>query len=887
MQIRVLGHLEASVDDRPIGLGGAKQRAVLAMLGLEANRTVTADRLIEGLWGEAPPASATKMVQNYVWRLRGVLAADGGAEIFTHGRGYELRIDPDGVDVHRLERLVTEAGRAAEAGEPGVAAREALALFRGDPLADLAGEPFAAAEIRRLGELRETAAELAIDADLAAGRHQEVVGEIDALLAGNPLRERLHAQRMLALYRCGRQAEALEAYRVARHRLVEEIGVEPGPQLRTLHDSILRQDPSLDVDPAVTELPRELDATSSAPLTGRDDTMRRIHAHWRRAAGGAGALVTVVGGYGMGKTRVAAAIAGDAHREGAAVLYAAGTGPPEAALAAIARTLGARRPTLLVLDDAGPRARRGACRAARPRRAPRRAARPRRRHRPGRRRAGLEPRDAVALEPLEVGAVREIAGLYASGGDAGAVPVDALFGTSRGVPRRVHEAASEWARQEARRRVDAVGGPDGGSVAARRGRWRSSWPAASSTCSRRASAPAGDRRRRGRRGAGGLPVQGPGDFDADDAELLLRARAARRRDGRAARRRAAARRRRPVGQRQVVRGPGRSAARARGRRAARAATAGRVACSAPARIRCASCAARSATSAASSARARRRSVRGAVHRLPRRAASAASSSRSSCAPRAIGRRRRRARGARRLLRPLRRLSRAVASAGREHRARRRDDARRAAARDRAARAAGRAAASSRSSSTRCWPTSRASPARCRCSRPRCSSSGAGATGGGCARRVHAQRRRPGRGRAARRGRVRRSSTPSAAGRGPQRAAAARRRGRGPRDRAPPDRARGAGGRAPPDVARGRSRGSPRAACDDRRRRRRGRARGAAARMAAAARLARGGRAGPAPAPPAHRRRPCVGRGRSRPRRPVSRRAARRGARVALRPRGAS
>src|SRR5829696_747284 len=113
MQLRVLGHLEASLDDREIAVGGSKQRAVLAMLGLEANRTVTADRLIEGLWAHEPPASAAKMVKNYVWRLRRALAADGGAEIVTHGRGYELRIDPELVDVHRLERLVSDAGRAA------------------------------------------------------------------------------------------------------------------------------------------------------------------------------------------------------------------------------------------------------------------------------------------------------------------------------------------------------------------------------------------------------------------------------------------------------------------------------------------------------------------------------------------------------------------------------------------------------------------------------------------------------------------------------------------------------------------------------------------------------------------------------------------------------
>src|ERR671932_1102636 len=126
MQIRVLGHLEASVDDRPIGLGGEKQRAVLAMLGLEANRTVTADRLIEGLWGDEPPASAAKMVQNYVWRLRNVLAADGGAEIITRGRAYELRIDSELVDVCRLERLVSQASPAADEPPAATAAREAL-----------------------------------------------------------------------------------------------------------------------------------------------------------------------------------------------------------------------------------------------------------------------------------------------------------------------------------------------------------------------------------------------------------------------------------------------------------------------------------------------------------------------------------------------------------------------------------------------------------------------------------------------------------------------------------------------------------------------------------------------------------------------------------------
>ncbi len=451
MQIRVLGHLEASVGDRPLALGGAKQRAVLAMLVLDANRTVSAERLIEGLWGEQVPASAPKMLQTYVWRLRGVLAADGGAQIVTHGRGYELRIDPELVDVHRLERLVSEAG-----GNGGGAAHEALALFRGDPLTDLVDEPFAANEIRRLQELRLTAAELALNADLAAGRHQEVIGEIESLLAEHPLRERLHGLRMLGLYRCGRQAEALEAFRHARRTLVDEIGVEPGPELRRLHEAILRQDASLDVEPVVAELPRELDA-SAPPLIGRDGDLRRLHVRWQRAAVGAGALVTLVGGYGIGKTRLAAALAGDVHREDAAVLYATGAGAPEVALAAIAQVRDARRPTLLVLDDLdrAPADVHAAVREL----ANALGALPALVLATGQEAAALarlQPRDSVTLGPLDAEAVAQIAGLYAPAGGGDAVPVETLLATSRGVARRVHEAASEWARREATRRVDAT-----------------------------------------------------------------------------------------------------------------------------------------------------------------------------------------------------------------------------------------------------------------------------------------------------------------------------------------------------------------------------------------------------------------------------------------------
>ena len=509
MHIRVLGPLEVSVDDRSVALGGSKQRAILAMLGLEANQPVTAERLIDGLWGEAPPASAPKMVQNYVWRLRGVLAEAGGAEILTRGRAYELRIDPELVDVHRLERLVPEAARAAEANETSNAAREALALFHGDPLADVADEPFATPVIRRLEELRLTASELAIDADLAAGRHQEIVVEVDALLADNPLRERLHAQRMLGLYRCGRQAEALEAYRDARTTLVEEIGVEPRPELRRLHDAILRQDPALDLEPAATQVPAELDASASPPLIGRDGELRRLRARWQRAAAGTGTLVTLVGASGMGKTRVAAEIAGDAHREGAAVLYTSGAGPPEAVLALIARARGMRSPVLVVIDDAdrAPAEARAALRELGPAIATRRCScSP-----PGRRRRGSRG--------------SSLPNRWCSSHSTPTACGRSRASTPRPATRRRSRWTRCWPRATASRVASTRPPANGRAVrrpaastpwplapppAARRRRpWSPNWPAASSSCRPPASASTCSR------ATGptlrGLPVQGPRD----------------------------------------------------------------------------------------------------------------------------------------------------------------------------------------------------------------------------------------------------------------------------------------------------------------------------------------------------------------------------------------
>ena len=257
MEFRILGPLEAVNAGRPLPLGGSKQRALLGVLVLHANETLSTDRLIDELWGERPPATAAKTVQVHVSRLRKALgdgAGNGwGGIVLTRERGYELQLDPERLDAHRFERLVAEGRRELAAGQPAgaVSALErALSLWRGPPLADLAYEPFAQREIARLDDLRVDALELLIEAKLDLGRHDEVVPQLETLIAQHPYRERLHAQLMLALYRCERQAAALQAYKDARRKLVDELGIEPGEHLRDLERAILAHDPAL-ASPAV------------------------------------------------------------------------------------------------------------------------------------------------------------------------------------------------------------------------------------------------------------------------------------------------------------------------------------------------------------------------------------------------------------------------------------------------------------------------------------------------------------------------------------------------------------------------------------------------------------------------------------------------------------
>ncbi|HUH15936.1 MAG TPA: BTAD domain-containing putative transcriptional regulator [Gaiellaceae bacterium] len=243
MEFRMLGPLEVEDGGRVLPLRGPRQRALLARLLVSPNEVVPDERLLDELWGDEPPTSGRAALRVRVSQLRKVL----GPAIVTRAPGYLLAVDPERIDARRFERLVAE-GQSALETEPALAAerlREALSLWRGQALADLAAEPFARAEAGRLDELRLAALTARIEADLALGRHAELVPELEALVRGHPLQERLRRQQMLALYRCGRQADALAAYREGRARLVDELGIEPGEELRELEAAILRQDPGL------------------------------------------------------------------------------------------------------------------------------------------------------------------------------------------------------------------------------------------------------------------------------------------------------------------------------------------------------------------------------------------------------------------------------------------------------------------------------------------------------------------------------------------------------------------------------------------------------------------------------------------------------------------
>jgi WD40 repeat protein/DNA-binding SARP family transcriptional activator len=513
MRFGVLGPLEVIAGSGPVRLGGQKQRVLLALLLVRPGRVVSVDALVQGLWGDDPPRSADKTLQSYVVHLRHALEPDrprgaAGTVLVTRDPGYLLRVAPGELDAARFEELATHGRRLLGAGAAEAAAttlREALGLWRGEAFEEFPQVDACAAEAARLAELRLGAVEERVEADLALGHHRELFADLEDLTRQHPLRERLWGQLLLALYRCGRQAEALLAYQRARATLVGELGIEPGVELRRLHAAILAQDPDLQVAPAGwlgagrrRELPAALEVVDPV-FVGRDAELGWLRAAWAHASAssGHGGVVLVSGPAGIGKTRLAAEFAYQVHQEGALVLYGrcdpapssplqpleqalAGVGtstqvvpllegeqPPAAfgaALAGFVAPRGGEQPgVLVVLDDlhlaaaATLEALVGLAGAAEGRRLLVLGAY--RDDAPAAALAGLlgrPPLSAAARRRLEGLSVAEMARIVAAY-SAEAESLQAartLLQATGGIPALVHQAAGDWARSRATKRVE-------------------------------------------------------------------------------------------------------------------------------------------------------------------------------------------------------------------------------------------------------------------------------------------------------------------------------------------------------------------------------------------------------------------------------------------------
>lgn len=350
MEFGVLGSLKLRHAGGEVTLGSRRQRRLLAALLVRAGTVVSQDQLIAAVWGDDPPGSAPASLHTYVSRLRRLLHADGAEVLATRPPGYLLQIRPEQTDAGRFEKLVAHAGALGpEDAEPALARLdEALALWRGAAYAEFADDDFTRAEATRLEELRLAAIEARFDRGLALGRHGQLVGAIEAHAAGHPLRERPRAQLMLALYRCGRHAEALAAFREFRLRLDEELGVEPSAALRDLETAILRQSPELDskAPPSSAPAPASVRSQGVPPaevssLVGREQDVTAIAATLDE-----GRLLTLTGVGGVGKTRLALHAAhhmADRFPDGVLWCELAPVSDGSAAAHALATTVGARQ----------------------------------------------------------------------------------------------------------------------------------------------------------------------------------------------------------------------------------------------------------------------------------------------------------------------------------------------------------------------------------------------------------------------------------------------------------------------------------------------------------------------------------------------------------------
>lgn len=348
MEFRILGPLEVRDRGLLLPLGGAKQRALLAILLINANKVVAVDRLIDLLWDEEPPETANNVLQVYVSQFRKLLEPQHPRGtpyqvLVSQPPGYLLKLGPGQLDAVQFEKLL-EKGRGAMARrDPLTAAttlRNALGLWRGTALADVAGEPFAVAEVARLTDLRLHALEERIDADLAMGGHADTVGELQALVAEHPLRERLCGQLMLALYRSGRQAEASDVYQRIQEALVDQLGMAPGPKLQQLLRKILNQDPALEVEPKALDAERSNLPAKLTSFIGRERDLSEIKDLLARSR-----LVTLTGSGGIGKTRLAIELCGrllDDYRDGVWLVDLAPVADPDLVVKTVMYALGLR-----------------------------------------------------------------------------------------------------------------------------------------------------------------------------------------------------------------------------------------------------------------------------------------------------------------------------------------------------------------------------------------------------------------------------------------------------------------------------------------------------------------------------------------------------------------